>query len=117
MLFYYKNSLAATLVSILGSGIIVCGGVIIAEGEIFIGILTLLTGLFITFYCGKRIAKNKAFKDWTKALKEKGLEEHIKSSSEVARKVYDSNPCEKSLKYIENLNPKAAAEIRKSITK
>ncbi len=41
----------------------------------------------------------------------------MKTSSETARKVYDSNPCEKTLKYIETLNLKAAEEIKKSIEK
>lgn len=71
MLFYYKNSIAATLVSILGSAFIICGVFIIIEGEFFGGILTLILGLFLTFFCGKRIAKNKAFKDWTKSLQKK----------------------------------------------
>ena len=111
MIFYYQNSLLASVVSILG-----CITIMVVlfdfdsyEPEEYIPFLLLGVALLI---CGKLISNRKAFKKWWEQVEDAGLEEQLKTDVALAKAIYSKNPIRATLKKIESLNPAAAEAIR-----
>lgn len=111
----YKNSVGATLLSIFGGGMLF-GGIVCMFEEFAAGLIIAIIGGGM-FFSAEKVAKNKAFKLWVKGLREKGVEAQMANSYQVARMVYDANPCKKTLEYIRKHNVHAAEEISKTIVK
>ena len=111
MMIYYKNSLLASVVSILGCMVIML--VILEFGFDEDGIKFLLLGLAL-LAAGKLISNRKVFKTWWKQVEDLDLVDKIRQDGAVAKMVYDKNPKRATLKKIEKLNPTAAEAIRAS---
>ena len=116
MILFYKNSFLASVVSILGC-ICVLGGIMsIRDGETATGIIAIIISL--PFLIGGRvISQNKSFKKWWKQVEDANLEPQIAQDINTAIAIYNKNPQNRTLKKIEQLNPAAAEQIRKSISK
>lgn len=113
MIFWYKNSFLASVVSILGS-IIALAGIASAEDDPAITVVCVIAGIAM-LVCGKLISNDKAFKKWWKQVKDANLEPQIAQSVETAIAVYNKNPQKKTLKKIAELNPAAAEQIERSL--
>ena len=115
MIIYYKNSVLASIVSILGCLciLVLIMGDVYDTGEIVFAVI-LGVGLLVA---GKLISVEKSFKTWWKQIKEAGLEERIKFDAEIARLIYNKNPKKRTLKEIEKLNPAAAQMIRAQLAR
>ena len=116
MVFWYKNSFLASVVSIGGSVLALGGIAMINDSETGTGILMIVIGIALMI-CGKLISNDKAFKKWWKQVKNAGLEPQIAQSTETAIAVYNKNPNQKTLKKIAQLNPAAAERIAAEISK
>ena len=110
----YKNSFLATLVSICGYIGVVCGVMVMFEGDIAAGILMLAVGIGLAVWASK-ISQNKQFKTWKKQVEVKGLVPGVQSSVQTAIQVYNTNPSTKTLNYIRTLNPAAAENIAQQL--
>ena len=117
----YGNSLIATLVSLLGSGLLFGGLYLgyecISSGDDIMGAIALIAiGFGLT-----RVAANISHKKWIKTIEEKGL--HIRAKDpvegfEVCKAIYESNSNKKkALEYIRTLNPHAAQLIAQATGK
>lgn len=113
MVVYYRNSLLASLVSILGCILCLSGIYAAIEGE-FEALSLLIVGVPIVIW-GKIISKNKEFKKWWQEIEENNLVPQIASSVDTAALIYSKNPDKRTLKKIEELNPAAAQCIKTSI--
>lgn len=114
MILYYKNSFLASVVSILGCIFVVCGIMMLTEGDVAESIPLIILGL--PFLIGGRIiSDNKAFKKWWKQVEDANLEPQIAQDLNTAVAVYNKNPQNRTLKKIESVNPAAAEHIRQSI--
>jgi len=116
MIFWYRNSFLASMVSIFGCVGIIGGISGIAEGEVAGGIMVVIMGIPLIVW-GKIISNNKAFKVWWKQVTDANLEPKIAQDINTAVAIYNKNPQKRTLKKIEALNPAAAAHIQQSISK
>ena len=91
MIFYYKNSFLASLVSIFASGLAMMGILALLDKEILMGIVFLVISIPL-FLLGKQISVRKSFKKWWKNLEESGVIAQAAASREVAIAVYQKNP-------------------------
>ena len=117
MILYYKNSLLASIVSIIGC---VFAIVLVVEFDSYdFATEVLPMGLLAIAFLvgGKMISNHKAFKTWWKQVEKANLIDAIKTDVSVAKTIYSKNPKPATLKKIEALNPEAAAQIRASIGK
>ena len=104
MVFFYKNSFIASLLSITGC-ILIMGGI----GTGF-NILLILAG--IPFLIGgHEYSEYVSFKKWWKKVVEANLVPEIAKSTSTAIQIYNKNPGTRTLKKIRELNPEAAANI------
>ena len=110
MIFYYKNSFLASLVSIFASGLAMMGILALLDKEILMGIVFLVISIPL-FLLGKQISVRKSFKKWWKNLDESGVIAQAAASREVAIAVYQKNPTKQTLNAIRKINPAAAAAI------
>ena len=110
----YKNSVGATVASIFGYGFLMIGIMLAVSTELIQGIVMAAAGLLLEIWAPS-ISRNKQFKKWVKQLREKGVEAEISSNINAAIRVYNSNPCKKTLEYIGSLNPAAAENITKQL--
>ena len=111
MVLYYKNSILASLVSIMGCFFVMFAFAMFSEGDIGSGILSLIFA--VPFLVGgKWISKNKAFKKWWKQVINANLVPEIAKSTSIAVEIYKKNPESRTLKKIQEINPEAAAYIR-----
>ena len=110
----YKNSVGATAVSILGYGLLMMGVMLAVSEDLISGIVMAVLGILLELWA-PTISRNKQFKKWIKQLREKGVEAEIRSDINAAIRVYNSNPCKKTLAYIGTLNPAAAENITKQL--
>ena len=112
-MIFYPNSFAATMASIIGSGLIMVGILAPIGGDmpIGVGIFFLLMGIGL-LSIASNINRNKAFKRWLKRIKEDGADDIVRESTAGAVKVYNAFPDERTLAYIEELNPEAAEIIK-----
>lgn len=116
MIIYYKNSLLASIVSILGCAFAFAGIAAIIEEEIAGGICIIIIAIPFIIW-GKIISKNKAFKQWWKQIVYAGLAPQIAQDINTAVEVYNKYPDKRTLKKIAELNPAAAERISSSIQK
>ena len=90
-------------------------GIAALVGKKFVGGIIFIAigagGLILADKISGRKAQKTAFKKW---YDERGTEIDgmVRSSEEIARKLYNSMPTAEMLKYIEGLNQEAAAAIR-----
>lgn len=113
MIFWYKNSFLASVVSILGCVFMMCAIMGLVEGEPAMLLLALI-GIPLLIWA-RQISNNKAFKKWWKQIEDKHLEPQIAQSAEFAMMIYNKNPQKRTLKKISQLNPVAAQWIEKNI--
>lgn len=113
MVFWYKNSFLASVVSILGS-VIALAGIASAADDPAITVVCVIAGIAM-IVCGKFISNDKAFKKWWKQVKDANLEPQIAQNVQTAIAVYNKNPQKKTLKKIAELNPAAAEQIERSL--
>ena len=110
MIFFYKNSFIASILSITGCMLIMGG---IASG---FNILLILSG--IPFLIGgKEYSEYAAFKKWWKQVEKANLVPEIAKSVSTAVSIYNKNPQPRTLKKIKVLNPQAAAHIEAQLQK
>lgn len=114
MIFYYRNSFLASVVSILGCIFALCGIMMFPEGQILGGIICLILAVPL-FILAKRISQNKAFKKWWQQVIDNNLEIQIAGSVQTAIAIYNKNPQKRTLEKIAALNPAAAAQIRQQL--
>ncbi len=111
MVIFYKNSVLASIVSILGCLAITIAVVVGLETGIDAdGISLIVVGVALAV-AGKVISKNKQFKTWWKQVTDAKLDEAMKTDANLAVKVYNKNPKKRTLKMIAQLNPAAAQYI------
>lgn len=108
----YKNSILASLCSMLGAGCVMIGIAIglTGEAEIIESVYVIIVGGLFLFLAAI-ISKNKQFRVWKKKIERGGLVPIIQNDVSSAVQVYQTFPCKKSLKYIRSLNPQAADVI------
>lgn len=106
----YKNSILATIVSIMGTAFALGGVYMIIEGDTE-AIPLVIIGVALMFGASA-ISKNKVFKTWVKGLKEKGILEQLPTNDALCRQVYQANPGKKTLALLEKYNPRMADELR-----
>lgn len=122
MIIGYKNSILATLVSIIGCAFVFGGiAMVIEDGwsdseTMSIAIIMIVSGLALAFL-GKYISNNKAFKKWWKQIEENNLEADIAQNLNTAIIVYQKNPQRRTIKKIATLNPAFAEYIEKNTSK
>ena len=111
---YYKNSVLASLVSIFGCAFIYIGAMGCLQEHEPAALALVPIGL-LPFYAASKISEHKAFRKWRKTLREKGVEEQMRSDLPLAVSVYNSNPGKSTQKYIATLNPAAGQYIASSL--
>lgn len=122
MIIGYKNSVLATLVSIIGCASVFGGiAIVIEDGwsdseTLSFAILMIVSGLTLAFL-GKYISNNKAFKKWWKQIEENNLEADIAQNLNTAITIYQKNPQRRTIKKIATLNPAFAEYIKKNTSK
>lgn len=111
MIFWYRNSFLASVVSIFGCVIAVGGISYIVDGNgVLAGVVMFVVGIVLAAI-GKQISEDKSNKKWLKELQSKGLDGQVRASAEAANQLYNANPCDFTLKYIQSVNPAAAQQI------
>lgn len=111
MIFYYRNSFLASMVSIFGCVFAMAGVMALLEGEILVGLGGIALGMPFLIWA-KTISENKAFKKWWKQITDNNLEPEIAKSAETAMAIYQKNPQQRTIEAIRKLNPEAAAWIQ-----
>ncbi len=110
MILYYKNSILASIVSILGCLFLVVSIQYLTDGEIGEGIMGVAISAALLIG-GKVLSNRKAFKKWWKQVEDANLEPAIREDVNTALQVYQKNPQKRTLKKIAALNPIAAGLI------
>lgn len=115
MVFYYRNSILASIISIFG-GV----SVIISLSEIgtawpmtIIGLAMCILGKIIS----NSKADNKAFETWWDTMIGTGKVARMKSDQELCVEVYNENPGKRTLKKIREINPEAGEQIERYISR
>ena len=112
----YTNSVLASIISLLGYGLVIVGIALLVSGEVTGGIVMLIIGILLAVWAAG-ISEKKQFKQWRKDLQAKGLEPRIASDIRFAIQVYNAKPGKITLKYIKKLNPDAAQVIADHLKK
>ena len=115
MVFWYKNSFLASVVSIFGCALIMVGISGVIDGEMG-GIFGILVGLALAVW-GRMISEDKAFKKWWKQVEDNNLEPVIAKDLNTAISVYQKNPQQRTIAKIATLNPEFAKYIEQNIAK
>lgn len=113
MFIWYKNSILASVVSIVGCIFALFGiHVLVQEGTYGLSqaIPALLVSVPLVIW-GKMISAEKSFDTWWNQIEKAGLIPEIKRSRSVAVDVYKKNPERRTLEKICKLNPDAAKYI------
>ena len=98
----------ATFVSILGAFTRYAGAMCLFSGIIPAALVCILIGIGIHFG-----AEQIAFNAWKKKIQEQGYDNAVRQGDlQTAIKLYNAKPEEKTLKYINSLNPQVASQIR-----
>lgn len=107
----YSLSKFATFISIIGA-LIRYGGFLCLFAGLVPGALVCIP-LGILFHLW---AENISFKKWKKEVIKNKFDEKVRAGdSQTAIKLYNSNPCKKTLKYFDDLNPQIAKQIREML--
>jgi len=114
MILFYRTSLIATVISILGCAS-AAGGVMLLflDGD-WLGIVFLLLGL-VGVIAGRVIHLNKTYDKWWSENVDSELEKEIAQSQEKCIEIYNRNPQRRAIKKISQLNPEAGAHIQERI--
>lgn len=113
MVFWYKNSFLASVVSIFGC-LLVMGGIASFSDDAALAVGFIVVGVALAIW-GKIISNNKSFKKWWKQVEDNNLESVIARDLNTAITVYNKNPQKRTLKKIAALNPVFAQQIQQSI--
>ena len=113
MLFWYKNSFLASVVSLIGCSAVLAGIANFGDDPTM-AVLCIVVGIVLAIW-GKNISDNKSFNKWWKQIEEKNLEPVIAKDLNTAVAIYNKNPQDRTLQKIASLNPAFAEHIRKSI--
>ncbi|MBE6941970.1 MAG: hypothetical protein E7455_06810 [Ruminococcaceae bacterium] len=113
MIFWYKNSFLASVLSIFGCAMAMAGIVSFSE-DAELAVILLVIGVVFAIW-GKQISNNKAFKKWWKQIEDNNLETAIAQDLNTAVATYQKNPQQRTIKKIAALNPAFAEHIRKNI--
>ena len=113
MIFWYKNSFLASVVSIFGCGLAMVG--LASFGDSILMALVFLAIGFALMVWGRIISDNKAFKKWWKQIKDNNLEPVIAKDLNTAIAIYRKNPDGRTISEIAKLNPSFAAYIQQNI--
>ena len=116
MILFYKNSILASIVSVIGCVFIMVILVDIDSYHMDVIVPVMAMGI-ACLIGGKMISVNKSFKTWWKQVVDLGYDEKMKTDTNLAIAIYNKNPKNATLKKIESLNPAAAEAIRASIAK
>ena len=111
----YKKSFLASLVSIVGSIMMILGICLLFE-ELVAGIICAVIGVAFLLWA-PIISERKLFKLWIKDLKNKGVIEQLSSSNELCMQMYQANPHKRTIKFIAKYNTAAAETISASLRK
>ena len=119
-----RKSLVAGIISFVGSLIFVWGlyhllsavYTIIttddsAAGQIILGILIVIL-CFVIQYAAIMYDKYREHLKWKKRIKNAGIEEELAENDDLCWQAYRSNPTPFCIKYIEEINPKVAEDIK-----
>lgn len=106
----YKNSILASLVSIMGYGFMVGGLGMAFGGEILGGIVLFLMGLGCAALASV-ISERAQFRQWIRKLKKDGIIDRARQDTALAIQIFQANPTKQTLRYIRKLNPTAAEYI------
>ena len=110
MVFWYRNSILASIVSVFGCCMVLAGLPIFAAG----GFVFVVMGVLLAI-AGKMISVNVTNKKWLKNLQEQGIDERVRTSYQAACQLYNANPCGFTMKYIQQINPEAAKNIKRQL--
>ena len=110
----YKNSGFATFVSIVGSILLFSGLGITFCVIWYTGLIMTALGAALMFGAS-HISKRRGFKKWIKRLQADGIIDALPNSEELCIKLYQANPCKRTLTFIRKRNPQAADYISKFI--
>ena len=106
----YRNSILASIISIVGTICLVAGVCLVFEETITGIVMAIFGGVFMLWaHC---ISENKAFRRWKKQLKTDGIIDMMPSSNDICMRVYYSNPCKKTIKFIGKYNSSVADELK-----
>lgn len=114
MFLYYKNSILASLISMIGCGFFIVGIQEVTSYGFAYGIPWFLASIPLVVLA-KIISSRKAFKKWWKQVEKANLVPQIVNSTQAALDVYNKNPQKRTLKKIAALNPEAAVLIESSL--
>ncbi len=109
MVFYYRNSILASIISIFG-----CVSIIISIPEIAVAWPATIIGLGMCIL-GKKISDIKAFKTWWDTIIGTGRATRMRTERNICVEVYNENPGKHTLKKIREINPEAAGWIEQQI--
>lgn len=111
MVLYYRNSILASIISIIG-----CIFVIMSITELSEAWPMTIIGLVMCIL-GKGISVNKAFKTWWDTVIGTGKAAQMRTDRELCVEVYNENPGKHTLKKIREINPEAGEWIEQHISK
>lgn len=113
MVFWYKNSFLASVVSIFGSLLVTAAVAGLLSGTPAM-LVCALPGVPLVLW-GKKISEDKSFKKWWKQIEDKNLEPVIASDLNTAIAIYQKNPQPRTINKIATLNPSFAQHIQQNI--
>ena len=96
-LFFYKNSVLATFVSIFGTCFFAGGVAVAVYEDVITGIILTGIGILLLLWAS-RISAKKVFKKWKKQLKKEGILSQLLASQELRMAVYKQFPHRWTLK-------------------
>ena len=111
----YKKSPLATIISLLGSAMLMIGIVMLFE-EPGGAVICLLIAVGLMLWASA-INKDKLFKLWIKELKAKGVIDQLATSKELCVQMYNANPNKKTIQFIAKHNPVVAEELSAKLKK
>lgn len=107
----YRNSVPASVCSLLAAFFGLGGIAMLFTMEIIIGLVMIVISVFLMIKADQ-IAERKRAKSYIEKLKENGFEPRIAASESVALEVYNGMANPVVLDYIATLNPATAEKIR-----
>ena len=110
-LIIFKNSVLASILSVIGSCMLMVGLIMLFQ-DVWVGIILLAVAASMILL-GYRISEDKRYNQLIDDLEKKGLLQHLPNDIGLCLAVYRSYPSKATLKLIEGYNPTAAAEIRR----
>lgn len=114
MILFYRTSIVATVISILGCASVAGGAMLLLMDGDWLGIVFVLLGL-PGILGGRIIHLNKTYDKWWTENVDSELEAELAQSREKCIEVYNLNPQRRAIKKISQLNPEAGAHIQERI--